>query len=192
MRGHGQAHPPPAQFATPAYLTYDLPMPFTHLEVHSHFTLLGATPSPAELARRAADDGLAHLALTDTDVLHGVVAFARACKAAGLQPVIGMAATVVDAARADATPDGAWAPGQTGKLVLLARDAAGYRSLCRLSSLLRCAVWPPDGDGEGRGCGEAALRPGGRQDAAGRGGRPARSASKTGQAGAMGRPGRAA
>ena len=177
-RVYRQAHLLPSQFATPAYLTYDQPMPFTHLEVHSHFTLLGATPSPADLARRAAADGLAHLALTDTDVVHGVVAFARACKAAGLQPVIGMAATVADAARADAPPDGAWAPGKTGKLVLLARDAAGYRSLCRLSSLLRCAAWAPAG--QGAGSGEEGLGPRGRQDAAGRGGRPARSAIGTG------------
>ena len=54
-------------------------MTFTHLEVHSHFTLLGATPSVAELAARAREDGLTHLALTDTNALYGAVAFARAC-----------------------------------------------------------------------------------------------------------------
>ena len=54
-------------------------MAFAHLEVHSHFTLLGATPSVPELASRAHEDGLTHLALTDTNALYGAVAFARAC-----------------------------------------------------------------------------------------------------------------
>ena len=69
-------------------------MGFTHLEVHSHFTLLGATPSVAELAARARNDGMTHLALTDTNALYGAVAFARACRAAELQPVIGMTLAV--------------------------------------------------------------------------------------------------
>jgi predicted oxidoreductase len=37
----------------------------------------------------AADDGLSHLALTDTNVLYGAVAFDRACRDAGIQPIIG-------------------------------------------------------------------------------------------------------
>ncbi|OIO91172.1 MAG: hypothetical protein AUK03_11765 [Anaerolineae bacterium CG2_30_64_16] len=69
-------------------------MPFTHLEVHSHFTLLGATPAVADLAARAAADGLSHLALTDSNALYGAVAFARACREVGVQPIIGMTVTV--------------------------------------------------------------------------------------------------
>ena len=58
---------------------------FTHLEVHSHFTLLGAAPSVPELVARARRDGMAHLALTDTNALYGAVAFARACREAGVR-----------------------------------------------------------------------------------------------------------
>ncbi|MFZ1509988.1 MAG: PHP domain-containing protein, partial [Anaerolineae bacterium] len=108
-------------------------MSFTHLEVHSHFTLLGATPSVGALVARATADGLTHLALTDTNALYGVVAFARACRAAHIQPIIGMTVTVAE-------PAFPWQPGDAvtaGKLVLLARDAAGYRSLCRLSSAVQ-------------------------------------------------------
>ena len=101
-------------------------MSFTHLEVHSHFTLLGATPSVTDLVGRAAADGLTHLALTDTNALYGAVAFSRACRAAGIQPIVGMTITA-------AAPAGDAA----GKLVLLAADATGYRSLCRLSSLIQ-------------------------------------------------------
>ena len=110
-------------------------MGFTHLEVHSHFTLLGATPSVAELAARAREDGLTHLALTDTNALYGAVAFARACRAAEIQPVIGMTLAVREPDLPSPLPEKAGAgPGQ---LVLLATGPAGYRSLCRLSSLIQ-------------------------------------------------------
>ncbi len=108
-----------------------LPANFTHLHVHSHFTLLGATPSLAALAARARADGLSQLALTDTNVLFGAVAFARECRAAGIRPIIGMTVTV--ALPAEDLPPDATAP--WGRLVLLATGPEGYRSLCRLSSL---------------------------------------------------------
>jgi hypothetical protein len=110
-------------------------MGFTHLEVHSHFTLLGATPSVAELTARARVDALTHLALTDTNALYGTVAFARACRAAEIQPMIGMTLAVRQLAPPPPHPENAGAgPGQ---VVLLATGPAGYRSLCRLSSLIQ-------------------------------------------------------
>jgi DNA-directed DNA polymerase III PolC len=104
---------------------------FTHLQVHSHFTLLGAAASLADLASRAAAEGLTHLALTDTNVLYGAVAFDRACRQAGIRPILGMTVTV-------APPAVRLAPGPIpGRLVLLATGPSGYRSLCRLSSHLQ-------------------------------------------------------
>lgn len=105
-------------------------MTFTHLEVHSHFTLLGATPSVPELVARGQADGLTHLALTDTNALYGAVAFDRACRAAGIRPIIGMTVTTP-------SPVGTGEGGGGGHLILLATDPAGYRSLCRLSSLIQ-------------------------------------------------------
>jgi len=106
---------------------------FTHLEVHSHFTLLGGTASPAELVARATSDGLRHLALTDTNALYGVVAFDQACQGAGIQSILGMTLSV--------TPPtdilGSGLAGTAGQLVLLATGPAGYRSLCSLSSLIQ-------------------------------------------------------
>ncbi len=110
-------------------------VPFTHLEVHSNLTLLGATPSPEALAARAAGEGMTHLALTDTNALYAAIAFARACDKAGVQPIVGMTVTLQRPA------SGAARPGQAdtgpGHLVLLAKDASGYRSLCRLSTLIQ-------------------------------------------------------
>ena len=107
-------------------------MAFTHLEVHSHFTLLGGTASVTELAGRASADGMSHLALTDTNALYGAVAFARACREAGVQPVIGMTLTV---AALKEEGRNTWAT--PGHLIMLAIGPAGYRSLCRLSSLIQ-------------------------------------------------------
>ena len=73
-----------------------LPANFTHLHVHSHYTLLGATPSLDELVVRAAQDGLRQLALTDANALFGAIAFARACRAAGIRSIIGPAAGQAD------------------------------------------------------------------------------------------------
>ena len=75
--------------------------------------------------------GLQHLALTDSNVLFGAVAFARACREQGIRPITGMTAAVA-APPEDLTPDQS---GSLGRLVLLAAGPEGYRSLCRLSSL---------------------------------------------------------
>ncbi|NCF65897.1 MAG: DNA polymerase III subunit alpha [Chloroflexi bacterium] len=102
---------------------------FTHLEVHSHYTLLGGTMSVGDLVKRATADNLQALALTDTNNLYGIVSFAHACAAASIKPIIGMAVDV-------AVPAGMMPPDTAvpGRLVLLANGIAGYRSLCQLSS----------------------------------------------------------
>jgi DNA polymerase III alpha subunit len=105
---------------------------FTHLHVRSHYTLLGGTASADELAARAAAEGMPRLALTDTNALYGAVAFARACRTAGVQPILGMTVTV---APPQDRPAGQTIP--PGRLVLLSTGPEGYRSLCRLSSLIQ-------------------------------------------------------
>ena len=79
------------------------------------------------LAERAAAEGLARLPLTDTNALYGLVAFAQACRANDVLPIAGMTLAV---AADEGIP-------QPDFVVLLARDAAGYRSLCRLSSAVQ-------------------------------------------------------
>jgi DNA polymerase III alpha subunit len=104
---------------------------FTHLQVHSHFTLLGGTAPVEALAARAAAEGMTHLALTDTNALYGAVSFSRACRQAGVSPIVGMTVTVAPPGErlgAESSP---------GHLVLLATGPAGYRSLCRLSSIIQ-------------------------------------------------------
>jgi DNA polymerase III subunit alpha len=105
---------------------------FTHLWVHSHYSLLGGTASVEALAGQAAADQLSHLALTDRNGLYGAVSFARACQAVAVQPLIGMTVDVAAPSRERvAYPD------SPGRLVLLATGPAGYRALCRLSAELQ-------------------------------------------------------
>ena len=108
------------------------PARFTHLHVHSYYTLLGATAPVSKLAARAASDGLKTLALTDAHALYGAVAFDRACRSAGIQPIIGMTA-VLPPIDTDLTG----LLNLSGLIVLLADGPEGYRSLCRLSSLMQ-------------------------------------------------------
>ncbi|MBW7885774.1 MAG: DNA polymerase III subunit alpha [Caldilineaceae bacterium] len=109
------------------------PTKFTHLCVHSWYSLLGATASIEALVARAVEDGMERLALTDTNVLYGAVAFARSCREAGIQPILGMTALVRAPGGGVATTS-LWA-----ELTLLATGPAGYRSLCRLSSAVQAA-----------------------------------------------------
>ena len=111
-------------------------MSFAHLETHSHYSLLRAAPSIPQLVTQAVADGLESLCLTDEVALHGAVAFERACRAAGIHPVIGLTVPVAGSPQMRA---GGAAQGETspGKLVLLADGPEGYRALCRLTSLLQ-------------------------------------------------------
>jgi error-prone DNA polymerase len=93
-------------------------MTWCELHAHSYHSLLDGASSPEGLARRAAGLGYPALALTDHDSLGGIVAHAQACAAVGITPIAGVELTLDDRSH----------------LTLLARDATGYRSLCRLVS----------------------------------------------------------
>ncbi len=105
---------------------------FTHLEVHSYYTLLQATPSVEELVAQAKAEGSTHLALTDTNALYGAVVFQRACLEAGIQPIIGMTLNVAPPPDIESR-----FYDEPGHLVLLAKGSDGYRSLCRISSFIQ-------------------------------------------------------
>ncbi len=107
--------------------------PFTHLHVHSHYSLLDSTCRIPDLVERAQKYGMSHLALTDHGNLFGAVEFYQTCTDAGIQPIIGMEAYVAPASRHNRTKGrkkGSWP-----HLVLLAQNETGYRNLVRLSSL---------------------------------------------------------
>jgi DNA polymerase-3 subunit alpha len=104
-------------------------MSYVHLHVHSQFSILDGTATVDALVERAAALGMPALALTDTANLYGAVAFAKACKAAGIRPVFGAELHVQPEGIAVADPareEGGY------QIVALVENAQGYTNLCRL------------------------------------------------------------
>ena len=64
-------------------------MKFTHLHVHSHYSLLDGLAKIDQLVKRAADFEMDSLALTDHGNLYGAIEFYQKAKKAGIKPIIG-------------------------------------------------------------------------------------------------------
>ena len=101
---------------------------FVHLKTRSHYSFLYGLASPAELAYAAAAAGMPAIALTDYRYLAGTIEFYEACRGAGVTPILGLEIDMLPPAGLPILESGA------DRLVLLASDEAGWRSLCRLSS----------------------------------------------------------
>lgn len=106
-------------------------MSFVHLHVHTEFSLLDGAGRVEDLARTAAAAGMSALAMTDHGVMYGAIDFYRACKKAGIKPIIGCEVYVARRGRRDRMPEIDQEPYH---LVLLAKDEDGYRNLVRLAS----------------------------------------------------------
>jgi len=108
----------------------DLPKAgFCHLHVHTHYSALDGACKVEDLVKRAAECGMPALAITDHGVLSGVIQFYQQCRKAGVKPIIGVEAYVVDdRLRKEGQTEARW------HLTLLARDSAGYRNLLKLGS----------------------------------------------------------
>ena len=76
-------------------------MPFTHLHVHTEYSLLDGSSKIKELPRRAKELGMDALAITDHGVMYGVIDFYRECKAIGIKPIIGCEVYVAPGSRFD-------------------------------------------------------------------------------------------
>ncbi len=104
---------------------------FVHLHTHTEYSLLDGLSSPKELAEHAAELGMSALAITDHGVMYGVVDFYKACKVAGIKPIIGMEAYVAPESRLSRERN----DGKAYHLILLAQNQQGYRNLLALASL---------------------------------------------------------
>ena len=105
------------------------PNDFTHLHVHSEFSLLDGLGRIGDLVDEAERLGFDSLALTDHGALYGAVAFYQAAKAKGIKPIIGVETYVARRSMRDREGK---ADAQPFHLVLLAKDLVGYQNLCRL------------------------------------------------------------
>ena len=112
------------------------PPPFVHLHCHSEFSLLDGANRLTDLITRAGELGMPALALTDHGNLYGAWHFQRMARAAGIKPIIGCELYVAYGDRRQRRPNPD-APGgrRYAHLVVLAENPAGYRNLCKLSSI---------------------------------------------------------
>lgn len=76
-------------------------MAFTHLHVHTEYSLLDGSAKIKELVSRAAELGFKNLAITDHGVMYGVIDFYEACRAAGINPILGSEVYVAPKSRLD-------------------------------------------------------------------------------------------
>lgn len=112
--------------------------PFVPLRIFSSYTMLDGAIDPKAIAKTAAERGFPAAAITDRNGLYGSVAYAKACKDMGVQPVIG---TMLAVARPERDGAAAGFGGGFGPaaptvdwLALYAQDAKGYDNLCHLVS----------------------------------------------------------
>lgn len=106
-------------------------MAFTHLHVHTQYSLLDGAARIGELVLRAKNSGMTSLAVTDHGVMYGVIDFYKACLKEGVKPIIGMEAYV--APRSMLERDGPKGR-EYAHLILLCKNEQGYKNLMRLSS----------------------------------------------------------
>ncbi len=108
-------------------------MNFTHLHVHTEYSLLDGSSKIKELPARAKELGMDSLAITDHGVMYGVIDFYRACKAVGIKPIIGCEVYVAPGSRFDKEATGQ-GDDRYYHLVLLAENNTGYSNLMKIVS----------------------------------------------------------
>lgn len=107
-------------------------MAFTHLHVHTEYSLLDGSSKIKEITKRAKELGMDSLAITDHGVMYGVIDFYRAALANDIKPIIGCEVYVAPGSRFDKEANAG--DDRYYHLILLAENNTGYQNLCRIVS----------------------------------------------------------
>lgn len=102
-------------------------MTFIHLQVTTAYSLLSSTISIHRLVKYAKKLDYGALAITDRNVMYGVVPFYQECKRQGIKPIIGMTADILSEVE----------HGKSYPLLLLAKNEQGYKNLIKISSTIQ-------------------------------------------------------
>lgn len=105
---------------------------FTHLHLHTEFSLLDGACRIEQLVLRAKELGMQSLAITDHGNMYGAVDFYKACKKHGIKPIIGCEVYVAPRTRFDKEKA---LDKEYNHLVLLCKNETGYKNLIKLVSL---------------------------------------------------------
>ncbi|MFA4871980.1 MAG: DNA polymerase III subunit alpha [Patescibacteria group bacterium] len=109
---------------------------FVHLHTHSHYSLLDGLGKIDDLIKKAVDNQMPALALTDHGVMYGAVEFYKKAKKAGIKPIIGVEAYV---ARNGHLNKRAKIDEKPYHLILLAKNEKGYKNLVKLTTIAHLA-----------------------------------------------------
>ena len=104
---------------------------FTHLHVHSHYSLLDGLGKVDQLLSRAQELGMKSLALTDHGAMYGAIEFYETAKKMDMKPIIGVETYIAPRRLTDKT---AQVDTRPYHLVLLAKNYEGYKNLLILTS----------------------------------------------------------
>ena len=107
-------------------------MAFTHLHVHTEYSLLDASSKIKELTARAKELGMDSLAITDHGVMYGVIDFYRAARENGIKPIIGCEIYVAPGSRFDR--EAGSGEDRYYHMILLAENNTGYQNLMKIVS----------------------------------------------------------
>ena len=117
---------------------------FTHLHVHTEFSMLDGAARVGDLVAKAAADGQPAVGITDHGNMYGVLDFYQACRDQGVKPIIGSELYMAYEARTERPPrrgrmDDSGGDAEGGRkayyhLTALAESNVGYKNLIQLSS----------------------------------------------------------
>ena len=107
-------------------------MAFTHLHVHTEYSLLDGSSKIKELTARAKELGMDSLAITDHGVMYGVIDFYKAARENGIKPIIGCEVYAAPGSRFDR--ENVSGEDRYYHLILLAENNTGYQNLMKIVS----------------------------------------------------------
>ena len=107
-------------------------MPFTHLHVHTEFSLLDGASRIGDLISATKELGMDSIAITDHGVMYGVIDFYKEARKQGIKPIIGCEVYLAPASRLEKEEVNGV---RYYHLILLAENQQGYRNLVQLVSL---------------------------------------------------------
>ena len=107
-------------------------MSFTHLHVHTEYSLLDGSNKIKEYVSRVKELGMNSAAITDHGVMYGVIDFYKAARAAGIKPILGCEVYVAPGSRFDR--ELSYGDDRYYHLVLLAENNKGYQNLMKIVS----------------------------------------------------------
>ena len=106
-------------------------MAFTHLHLHTEYSLLDGASRIRDVVARAKELGMESLAITDHGAMFGVVEFYKECKKQGIKPIIGCEVYTAARKMTDKEVD---RDKYQGHLILLAKNETGYKNLIKIVS----------------------------------------------------------